>query len=1235
MKVDRRAGLGFQSVTSKTVLKIAQINLHHCKKSTFNYCRDLKVEHTDVSFIQEPWVRNGKIHGFGQLHERLFYDRRGGKPTAAIYVSPDVDALILNQFSDDDLVAVRICRNSIEGGDFVIVSAYLPYDSPTPPPGPSLTRIVDFCEKEKIPMLIGTDSNSHHTIWGSSNINRRGEELVQYLLSTDLLILNRGGKPTFVNKLRKECLDITLASNGLSELVDSWRVTDEETFSDHKLIKFNLNGCFPNRKPYRNPRKTDWQAYRLLLEEKLDGIERVDRYLTIDSLEKANVDITAAILESYESACPLIKPKPLYKYSIWSKDLEGKRRDLRKAWNRAGKVNEDQDANKERYKVLLKEYNQAQSELKEMSKRKFFEEANSVPSYARIHKLLAKDATAQVGTLLKPDGSFTVDGKDTALHLLQTHFPGSVQPAQAEKRKSEKPYIPHSRKDWSFAEKLTKRGKTKWAIFKFYSFKSAGLDGIFPALLKEGVDLLLDRLRSIFKSSLALGFIPKLWERVRVAFIPKPGKTSHCVAKDFRPISLTSFLLKAVERLLDLYIRGDVLKKHPLHANQHAYQTGKSTDTALHQMTQKIECMLKSGKVALGCLMDIEGAFDNTDFEVITSAAAERETDCLAIRWIIRMLSGRTVEATICGTNIKLGVTRGCPQGGILSPILWCMVIDSLLVKLNDSGIFAQGYSDDVSTLICGDFVATIGDLMRTAIKIVEVWCLENKLKVNPAKTKIIFFSRRKAEAASHLGNFTLFGTELHLKAMVKYLGVIFDHKLTWIAHLEEKLNKCIGIFWLCRNAFGRTWGLSPKALWWIFTAVVRPILCHGCIVWWPRVEVGTAKKRLEKLQRLACLCITGVKSSTATAALETLLALPPLDLFVKSVAFNASVNIRCNGWWSSSFAVGHSAIAGLIKDERLSMPSDQVKAEFMLDDNFDWEIPTVDDWCNERKKLPPTDGIVCFTDGSKQNGSSGAGYFCDTLNLKNSISTGSLASVLQTELFAISTLCVDELVNKVFGEKIYICTDSQSAIQAVSSPCVRSRTTLDCKASLNELGKINSVTVLWVPGHHGILGNEMADMLAGVGTSANFTGTEPMLGISISMRKAIVKEWLRDEHLKTWTEYAGARHTKLFCKAPSTDVSQTLLGLSRSDIKRVIEAVTNHCGLNKYLFDINCSDSPKCICGHGDETGYHIISICPRYRLFRRIFLGKPELNESDLKLNSKVITNLAIFLKKTRRFP
>ena len=562
------------------------------------------------------------------------------------------------------------------------------------------------------------------------------------------------------------------------------------------------------------------------------------------------------------------------------------------------------------------------------------------------------------------------------------------------------------------------------------------------------------------------------------------------------------------------------------------------------------------------------------------------------------------------------------------------MVIDSLLVELNNGGFFTQGYSDDVSCLICGDFLVTIGDLMRTAMGIVERWCLKNGLIINPVKTKLVLFSRRRNDDVVSLGDFVIFGKAVTLRAMVKYLGVTFDNKLTWILHLMDKLDKAIGIFWMCRNAFGRKWGLTPKAIWWIYTAVVRPTLCHGCIVWWPRVNVLTAEKALNKLQRLACLCVTGVKNTTSTMALEALLNLPPLKLYVKSVAFWACVNVQSNGWWVSSGSGGHMKIMDLIEDEIFKMPSDQMRGELMLEDDFVGVIPERDEWLGEGSIFPPAAGIVCYTDGSKRDVLSGSGIFCESPQIEVSLSTGEYATVYQTELLAISRICKSDSICDLFGKDIYICTDSESAIKAVSSPLVTSRSVWECKTNLNDLGKRNKVTLMWVPSHQGIPGNEKADALAGSGAENRFIGPEPFLGISKTTRKNFVKEWLRNEHSIIWTNYAGARHTKVFFKTPSRVFSHNLLNLSRTNIKRVIEVITNHCSLNKHLHDINCIDNPKCLCGLDDETGFHIISNCPRYRRFRLLLFDKPELTAPDLSIHTLDLDLLVDFLKRTNRF-
>lgn len=99
---------------------------------------------------------------------------------------------------------------------------------------------------------------------------------------------------------------------------------------------------------------------------------------------------------------------------------------------------------------------------------------------------------------------------------------------------------------------------------------------------------------------------------VKVVFIPKPGRNDYQNAEAFRPFSISSFVLKTLERLVDRFIRDKCLKLIALSNNQHGLRTGRSTDSAIHALTYSIEKTLQRGESALGVFMDIEGAFDNT-----------------------------------------------------------------------------------------------------------------------------------------------------------------------------------------------------------------------------------------------------------------------------------------------------------------------------------------------------------------------------------------------------------------------------------------------------------------------------------------------------------------------------------------------------------------------------------------------------------------------------------------------
>lgn len=102
--------------------------------------------------------------------------------------------------------------------------------------------------------------------------------------------------------------------------------------------------------------------------------------------------------------------------------------------------------------------------------------------------------------------------------------------------------------EWKLASEIITAERVSWAINTFRPFKSPGKDGIFPALLQKGEKELLPYLINIYRCSLALKYIPENWRGAKIIFLPKMGKKDITDPKSYRPISLTSFFLKTLEK---------------------------------------------------------------------------------------------------------------------------------------------------------------------------------------------------------------------------------------------------------------------------------------------------------------------------------------------------------------------------------------------------------------------------------------------------------------------------------------------------------------------------------------------------------------------------------------------------------------------------------------------------------------------------------------------------------------
>ena len=112
--------------------------------------------------------------------------------------------MVLSGLSSADCITLRSRINKVLS--VILASMYM--DSTKDIPGDLITRITNYAERERIPLIAAVDSNAHHTAWGHPSSNQRGRNLLQILGANNLAICNLGNTPTFVGKLGHSVIDL-------------------------------------------------------------------------------------------------------------------------------------------------------------------------------------------------------------------------------------------------------------------------------------------------------------------------------------------------------------------------------------------------------------------------------------------------------------------------------------------------------------------------------------------------------------------------------------------------------------------------------------------------------------------------------------------------------------------------------------------------------------------------------------------------------------------------------------------------------------------------------------------------------------------------------------------------------------------------------------------------------------------------------------------------------------------
>ena len=200
---------------------------------------------------------------------------------------------------------------------------------------------------------------------------------------------------------------------------------------------------------------------------------------------------------------------------------------------------------------------------------------------------------------------------------------------------------------------------------------AAGEDGFPSCLLKSCKSSLSYPIYCIWKESFSTGLIPSAYKSQMI--IPVFKKGSKMQPKNYRPIALTSNIIKIFERVIRSQLVDYIECNNLITENQHGFRKGHSCMSELLAHYQEVVSNLAYEDAGSDVIyLDFAKAFDKVDHDLLL-----KKLQCYGIRgklfnWLSSFLSDRTQTVLVdCFKSYPAPVLSGVPQGTVLGPILF------------------------------------------------------------------------------------------------------------------------------------------------------------------------------------------------------------------------------------------------------------------------------------------------------------------------------------------------------------------------------------------------------------------------------------------------------------------------------------------------------------------------------------------------------------------------------------
>jgi len=422
---------------------------------------------------------------------------------------------------------------------------------------------------------------------------------------------------------------------------------------------------------------------------------------------------------------------------------------------------------------------------------------------------------------------------------------------------------------------------------------SPGEDNITYQMLANLGESMLEQLLALINHSHLERRLPTKWKIIPHVPVPKstPG--------EFRPIALLSCIDKVMESMQLARLK---FLTGPLHPSLVGGLEGKSTADAVATVVGMASDARykRSGPRTLNLMhcyaifIDYEKAFELADPDsILHLLAVDKGIKGHLLGWLKDFLQNRKGYTRVQGEESDIfPLYQGTPQGSVLSPFLFNILMDKVLSVLDRSltkdrafKITMVAYADDL-VLISNH--ADAPHLLSSALSKLETVSTILGLQINSSKTKAMAWTR------SHFFPpfaFHIYNKQVEWVRSFKYLGVVLDDNLSFTLHAKHvcsRANKRISIL---KHLAGSPYGATQQTLLHYYKACIRPILEYGSIAM--SIACPSAIKRIESIQNTALRIALRLPQHARTKFVRAEAGCPAMDDRFKTLAMVTWTKIR------------------------------------------------------------------------------------------------------------------------------------------------------------------------------------------------------------------------------------------------------------------------------------------------------------------------------------------------------